>query len=339
MCLVILTACDEQVANKKSRLYDLPEEKEVQNTSILFLKELIKEDPESDEARYKLAVIYLKENSYQQAMEYITEALKIQEKPEYYLLKAKLHKYYNEVELGYKSVSKAISLGLKSVDTYHYKAYFLSKKGDYRESANYLIKVPGWDSFSQYVFALNKLAAKDTLEAINSLKKVSDLKETGYEPLSLLYSLLYEVGEYEEFNEFKQVVLSLLPQNSQVNYFTGLDFYRKNMIDTALYYFAEAKKGDLNSVKYAEAIAQIYSLKRKYQEVIVVLEPHSGKKISAKGRAQLAYAYLYTKDLQKSLENYKKVVEIAPNHKDAQNKARYLEYKLKHPTVGLIEND
>lgn len=276
--------------------------------AVNYLEAQAEDAPENPNVFFRLAKLYFNEADYEQALQNVQTALKLQPKnAEFHYLKGRVYQELNKPELALRSLLTAEGFGKKSQELYKFVAKAYLKTGEpvkAREAVERLTDVNG----SAEAFAVKgkvMLSLGDTVVAVANFNNALTIDSAYYKPyehLADLYlsrkqpekalayidklvalqpanldflkrkgALLQQIGQLQEA---KQVFRNIASQREHYMDFYRLSdvYYQLRQYDSAEYFADQAFQKNKQFLNAKLIIARSLDKTRRYQEAIAVYE-------------------------------------------------------------------
>ncbi|MDD2530457.1 MAG: tetratricopeptide repeat protein [Bacteroidales bacterium] len=308
-----LISCTQEKKDNKNEIKD--------ELSLLDVK--IRQEPKNADLYYARAKVLLDNGNLKESLLDIQTAIDINKKEvRYYIRKADILFTSGETSLAFDALQEALKVNPKSSEVHLKIAEFALLLKDYDKTmfnVNEALKIDKLSSQAYYLRGWTLKEKGDTIHAVESYKKAIELKPDYEEPFEEL-GLLYALKGDRLAIDYLTSAININPQNLNAMYALGLFYQDHSMMQKALDTYQdiiniEPKHADaLHNVGYINLV-----FKKSYTDALTLFT----KAIEADTNFYQAYfnrgiTYEHLNDYSKAQADFKKVLEIYPEHKLAK---------------------
>lgn len=302
--------------DKKDNKNDIKDE-------LALLDVKIRQEPKNADLYYARSKVLLEKGNMKESLMDIQTAIDLNKKEvKYYVRKAEILFKTGETTLAFASLQEALKINPKSAEAYLKTAEIALLLKDYDKTmfnVNEALKIDKLSSQAYYLRGWTLKEKGDTIHAVESYKKAIELKPDYEEPFEEL-GLLYAIKGDRLAIDYLTSTININPKNINAMYALGLFYQEHSMMQKALDTYQqilsiEPKHADaLHNVGYINLV-----YKKSYQDALILFS----KAIEADTNFYQAYfnrgiAYEHMRDIPKAQSDFKKVLEIFPEHKLAK---------------------
>lgn len=308
-----LISCNQDKKDNKNEIKD----------ELALLDVKIRQEPKNADLYYARSKVLLDRGNVKESLLDIQKAIDINKKDvKYYIRKADIYFTTGETTLAFATLQEALKINPKSKEVYLKTAEIALLLKDYDKTmfnVNEALKI---DKLSSQAYYLRGWALKekgDTIHAVESYKKAIEIKPDYEEPFEEL-GLLYALKGDRLAIDYLTSTININPKNLNAMYALGLFYQEHSMMQKALDIYQDI----LNiNPKHADALHNVGYInlvyKKSYQDALTLFS----KAIEADTNFYQAYfnrgiTYEHLNDFPKAKADFKKVLEIYPEHKLAK---------------------
>lgn len=302
-----------------------PKKEENLNTKdeLALLDAKIRKEPKNADLYYARSKVLLDKGKIKESLMDIQTAIDLDKKNvKYYVRKADILFATGETTLSFSALQDALKIDNKSTEAYLKTAELALLLKDYDKTmfnVNEALKIDKINPTAYYLRGWTLKEKGDTIHAVQSYKKAIELKpdyEQPFEELGLLYALKGDRLAIDYLNS----TININPKNLNAMYALGLFYQEHGMIQKALDTYQNILTID---PKHADALHNVGYInlveKKSYQDALTLFT----KAIEVDTNFFEAYfnrgiTYEKLNDSKKAQQDFKKVLEIQPNHKLAK---------------------
>lgn len=291
---------------------------------LALLDVKIRKEPKNADLYYARSKVLLEKGNIKESLMDIQSAIDFNKKDvRYYIHKADILFTTGETTLAFSSLQDALVQDKNSTEAYLKTAEIALLLKDYDKTMfniNASLKIDKINPIAYYLrgWALKELG--DTVHAVESYKKAIELKpdyEEPFEELGMLYALKGDGLAIDYLTS----TININPNNLNAMYALGLFYHDHGMIQKALDTYHNILTLD---PKHADALHNVGYInlvdKQSYQDALSLFT----KAIESDTNFLQAYfnrgiTYNKLNDPVKAKQDFRKVLEIQPNHKLAQD--------------------
>jgi len=193
-----------------------------------FFEKAVKVDPDFAEARYNLAVVYIKQKKVKAALQQLNVWINLKpEDSKGYLLRSRLRMEENQLDKAIKDLQQATKIDSQNYEIWQWLGQIYYRQGQHQEAVQAFYRV----------LELNPSLVETHLDMALAQHALSQKKEA--------------IIHYKKF-------LNHLPDDFQANYYLGLIYREMGQNNLALQYFLKAEKKDPNQSDLLEELGNLY---------------------------------------------------------------------------------
>lgn len=303
------------------------DETKAKKDELALLDVKIRKEPKNPDLYYARSKVLLDKGKLKESLMDIQTAIDFDKKNvKYYVRKADILFASGETTLSFSALQEALKYDNKSTEAYLKSAELALLLKDYDKTMFNVNEVLKLDKINPTAYYLRGWALKekgDTIHAVQSYKKAIELKpdyEQPFEELGLLYALKGDRLAIDYLNS----TININPKNLNAMYALGLFYQDHSMIQKALETYQNILTVEPNHADALHNVGYINLVEKKsYQDALTLFT----KAIQADTNFLEAYfnrgiTYEKLNDPQKAKQDFKKVLEIQPNHKLAKQHLR-----------------
>lgn len=280
--------------------------------------------------------LLLKQEKVNDALRDITRSIELDSlNPDYYLTLADVHLGRGKVQSALEALDKALSLDSDDVAVLLKAAEIHVVIRDYKKAIGYIDRVLNLDESQPKAYFLRGvvlLENSDTLHAIPNFQKAID-KDQDYFDAHLQLGLVFADKKSRLAVDYLNNALNLQPENKEVQYYLALFYQESGKYDKAiaLYEAMLQKNPDFYfgfyNIGYIHLVyLQDYDKAIGYFTNAIEIKPDYTDAWYNRG-----FAYEMKKDVENSLKDYKKALELTPNYEKAIDGINRVEEFLSKP--------
>lgn len=270
----VLLACQEttpkyplQEAVQMNAFYSL--------ASLQALQKSFERNPENPQTLYQLALWHFYHKDYVQSIGFIEKAITLQEKAEYYLLRAQCQLAQKNALEARKSLQRAYRLQDKSFRVLLFAIQFFIEQSEWQEAERFLqLLEKNYPEATQLTFLKGKFAflINDTLRAHTYLQKAIQQNPMLFESYKLLSHLYNQQGEPHKAIYWANKGLQLYPLYDSLLLEKALAWQKLEQEDSALVYFQKAYQQNRRLYRASFVLGERALKDRRYTEALNLLE-------------------------------------------------------------------
>lgn len=290
---------------------------------LALLDAKIRQEPKNADLYYARSKVFLDKGKMKESLMDIQTAISLDSKNvKYYIRKADILFATGETTLSFAALQDALKIDNKSSEAYLKTAEIALLLKDYDKTmfnVNEALKIDKINPNAYYLRGWVLKEKGDTIHAVQSYKKAIELKpdyEQPFEELGLLYALKGDRLAIDYLNS----TININPKNVNAMYALGLFYQEHSMMQKALDMYQSILK--INP-KHADALHNVGYInlvyKKSYQDALTCFT----KAIEIDSTFYQAYfnrgiTYEKINQPKKAEQDFKKVLELKPNHELAK---------------------